>query len=229
MWGLSSQGLQCKDCEFSIHAACAEKVAMECEPRLSQLTTIFGGNLTTLVKAAGGSKPPFVIEKCITEIEKRGLQIEGIYRVSGSRELTERLKSYLEQERDNADMSQYADIHSMCGLVKLYLRLLPQPLITPEFFQRFLTADDGQLTVDVIRRSVKKLPLAHQITLKYLLQHLHRVSDHSEKNKMNAFNLSSVFTPSVLCPSQISLNTLKIGTTVLEMMITHVPNLYSKT
>ncbi|CAG7724327.1 unnamed protein product [Allacma fusca] len=225
MWGLSSQGLQCKDCGFSIHESCAEKTFNECEPRVEFLKEIFGTDLTTLVKAAGGGKPPFVLEKCIVEIEKRGLHTEGIYRVSGSRELIERLKSFLEQDRESADLSQYVDIHSMCGLVKLYLRLLPQPLITTDVFQKFLTAS-GPLTLDMIKRNLRKLPLAHQITLKYLLQHLYRVAGKCDKNKMTSFNLSSVFAPSVLCPTLISLNTLKIGTNILETMIAHYPQLF---
>ena len=85
------------DCGLSIHTSCVEKTFNECEPRIEFLKEIFGTDLTTLVKAAGGGKPPFVLEKCITEIEKRGIYTEGIYRVSGSRELIERLKSLLEQ------------------------------------------------------------------------------------------------------------------------------------
>lgn len=69
----------------------------DCEPNLSHVAQIFGTDLTLLVKAAGGFRPPFVVEKCVTEIEARGLQTEGIYRVSGSREQTERLKKYLEK------------------------------------------------------------------------------------------------------------------------------------
>ncbi len=85
------------DCNLISHESCAERVTTSCEPQLSCIAQVFGTDLTVLVKAAGGCKPPFVIEKCVTEIEARGLNIEGIYRVSGSREQTERLKKYLEQ------------------------------------------------------------------------------------------------------------------------------------
>lgn len=49
-----------------------------------------------LVKVARGGRP-FVLEKCIEEIEQRGLRVEGIYRVSGSKELIERLKALFEK------------------------------------------------------------------------------------------------------------------------------------
>ena len=84
----------------------------------------------------------------------------------------------------------------------------------------------GPLTLDFIRKNIRRLPLAHQITLKYLLQHLYRVASKSDKNKMNPFNLSSVFAPSVLCPTLISLNTLKIGTNILETMIREYPQIF---
>ncbi|ODN02672.1 Beta-chimaerin [Orchesella cincta] len=153
LWGLSSQGLLCNDCNLITHESCAERVITECEPQLSHIPQVFGTSLTILVKAAGGFRPPFLIEKCVAEIEKRGLHIEGIYRVSGSREQTERLKRYLEQERESADMSQFPDIHSMCSLVKLYFRILPQPLITPDVFQRFLNAGKGYKRIKLYLQS----------------------------------------------------------------------------
>lgn len=46
----------------------------------------------------------------------------------------------LSPERESADMSQFLDIHSMCGLVKLYFRMLPRPLITTDVFDKFISA-----------------------------------------------------------------------------------------
>lgn len=43
-------------------------------------------------------------------------------------------------ERESADMSQFLDIHSMCGLVKLFFRMLPRPLITSDVFEKFIHA-----------------------------------------------------------------------------------------
>jgi hypothetical protein len=224
MWGLTSQGLQCKDCQFSIHEGCLDKVSSECCPNLNDAKEIFGLDLNFMVKVAGG-KAPFVLEKCITEIEKKGLNTEGIYRVSGSRELIEKLRTMFEKDRDKTDLTQYTDMHSLCGIVKRYLRLLPQPVITPEVFERFLNLN-GPLTLEMTRHLIHKLPRGHQVTLKFILLHFHRIVQNSEFNRMTAFNLSSVFTPTLICPVEISLNNLKIGTSVLESMITFVPRLY---
>jgi hypothetical protein len=80
----------------------------KCCPRLDKILPIFGADLTTLVKAsrcnnsskdAGTDcpyKPPFVLVKCIEEIEKRGLQSEGLYRVSGYQDMISEIQRSFE-------------------------------------------------------------------------------------------------------------------------------------
>lgn len=132
-------------------------------------------------------------------------------------------------DRELADLSGHNDIHSMCSIVKLFLRELPNPLISEQVFQTFLNSSQtSSPNVDSVRRELKKLPPANYITLKFLLQHLHRVAENSEANKMNPFNLSSVFAPTVFSDRQISISTLPTGTHLLEIMITQVRNLFPK-
>jgi len=85
------------------------------------------------------------------------------------------------------------------------------------------------INVESVRRELVRLPPAHYITLKYLLQHLHRVAERSERNKMNPFNLASIFAPSLLDPKQINIQTLQVATILLELMITQVRNLFPTT
>lgn len=42
-------------------------------------------------------RPSFVIEKCVTELERRGLGSEGIYRLNGGHEMSIQLQSLLER------------------------------------------------------------------------------------------------------------------------------------
>jgi len=83
---------------LSTHVHCSDRITTNCIPALESIKEVFGTELRLLIKAAGGggSRPPFVLEKCIEEIEKRGLDTEGIYRVSGSRELIDKLKILME-------------------------------------------------------------------------------------------------------------------------------------
>ncbi|XP_023217593.1 N-chimaerin-like isoform X2 [Centruroides sculpturatus] len=82
MWGLIAQGVKCEDCGFSAHKHCSEKVPNECLPDLKYVKRMFGVDLTTLVKAHNTLRP-LVVDMCIKEIENRGLEVEGLYRVSG--------------------------------------------------------------------------------------------------------------------------------------------------
>jgi len=84
------------DCGFSAHSRCSEKVPCDCCPDLKQLRGVFGIDLTTLVKAHRTTRP-FVVDKCISEIERRGLDAEGLYRVSGFAEEIETLKLALDK------------------------------------------------------------------------------------------------------------------------------------
>lgn len=68
----------------------------DCFPHLKQLRGVFGIDLTTLVKAYRTTRP-FVVDKCISEIERRGLDAEGLYRVSGFAEEIETLKLALDK------------------------------------------------------------------------------------------------------------------------------------
>lgn len=82
---------------------------------------------------------PPVLSQCILEIEQRGLHVEGIYRVSGSYDQMERLRRQFDFS-PNVDLSQVEDIHTVAGLLKLYLRLLPQQLVPFSVFKSLLAA-----------------------------------------------------------------------------------------
>lgn len=84
------------DCGFSAHYRCSEKLPADCCPDLKQLRGVFGIDLTTLVKAHKSTRP-FVIDKCIQEIETRGLDAEGLYRVSGYQEEMDNLRMAFEK------------------------------------------------------------------------------------------------------------------------------------
>jgi hypothetical protein len=68
--------------------------------------------------------------------------VEGIYRVSGFADDVQSLKSKFESEWDQMEriLSQCEDIHVITGVLKLYFRLLPIPLITYDAYPHFLAA-----------------------------------------------------------------------------------------
>jgi len=86
------------DCGFSAHFKCSEKLPPDCYPDLKLFRGVFGIDLTTHVKAYKTNRP-FVVDKCVEEIEKRGMSVEGIYRVSGFQEEMDSLRLALDKGR----------------------------------------------------------------------------------------------------------------------------------
>lgn len=94
--------------------------------------------------------------------------------------------------------ARWADVHVASSLLKAYLRRLPDPLLTAELYPAFIAADRSPDRARELKRLVHALPEAHYETLKYLIQHLRRVVEHSAFNKMEARNLAIVFGPTLV-------------------------------
>ncbi|XP_069675242.1 beta-chimaerin [Periplaneta americana] len=235
LWGFTAQGVKCEDCGFSAHSKCSEKVPCDCCPDLKQLRGVFGIDLTTLVKAHRTTRP-FVVDKCITEIERRGLDAEGLYRVSGFAEEIETLKLALDKDGDQADMGPevYDNINVIAGTLKLYLRLLPIPLVTFETHPALIKAAQLKSVPEQIvgiKDALTLLPAAHYNTLKYLMEHLNRVVQQQSTNKMTAHNLSTVFAPTLMPAPDLTkcggLPGMTYEISALETMITHQQAIFS--
>uniref|UniRef100_A0A1L8DM24 Putative chimaerin n=1 Tax=Nyssomyia neivai TaxID=330878 RepID=A0A1L8DM24_9DIPT len=202
LWGFTAQGVKCEDCGFIAHNKCSELVPAKCVPDLKRLRGVFGTDLTTLV-AAHHCTVPFVIWRCVEEVEARGMLQEGIYRVSGFADEVEALKLALDKDGDKTDMSEgaYSNINVIAGTLKLYLRLLPVPLITFQAYPAFMVATKLRNSRDQIlnvKEALKQLPPAHLNCLKVMIEHLNRVASHQNINKMTEYNLATVFAPTLI-------------------------------
>lgn len=141
LWGFTSQGVKCDACGFMAHNKCSELVPPKCVPDLKYIRGVFGIDLTTMVQLHQ-CNIPFVVRRCVEEVEARGMLQEGIYRVSGFADEIEALKLALDRDGDKTDMSEatYGNVNVIAGTLKLYLRLLPVPLITFQAYPSFMTA-----------------------------------------------------------------------------------------
>ncbi|XP_058455340.1 beta-chimaerin [Malaya genurostris] len=202
LWGFTSQGVKCEDCGFVAHIKCSELVPAKCVPDLKRLRGIFGVDLTTLV-TAHRSKIPFIVTKCVEEVERYGMLQEGIYRISGFADEIEALKMAFDKDGEKTDLSTfaYSNINVISGVLKLYLRLLPVPLVTFHSYASFMQSMSPHMIgeeVLLLRAATRQLPLAHFNCLKYILEHLNRIASHHEINKMNESNLATVFAPTLM-------------------------------
>jgi len=162
---------------------------------------VFGCSLETLCGKEKTTIPNF-IRTCVSEVERRGLEIDGIYRVSGNLSHIQRLRYLTDRdETPNLSEPEWEDIHLVTGALKMYLRELPEPIIPYNLFIDFISAckkSSQDEKIKELKAKVNCLPKCNYDTLKYLLQHFKRVVEHSDRNRMQAQNLAIVFGPTLL-------------------------------
>uniref|UniRef100_A0AAR2LFR5 Rho GTPase-activating protein 15 n=1 Tax=Pygocentrus nattereri TaxID=42514 RepID=A0AAR2LFR5_PYGNA len=164
---------------------------------------VFGCHLLTLCQREGTTVPRFV-QLCVKEVEKRGLEADGIYRVSGNLSTIQKLRFLVDQEEElNLDDSQWEDIHVITGALKMFFRELPEPLFPFRFFDAFVEAikiKEQKQKIQALKKLVHQLPKPNHNTMKLLFHHLLRVLTKSRQNLMSSQGISIVFGPTLMWP-----------------------------
>ncbi|XP_072531286.1 rho GTPase-activating protein 27 isoform X2 [Salminus brasiliensis] len=170
---------------------------------------VFGCHLDTLCHRENTTVPKFV-EKCIKAVERRGLNIDGIYRVSGNLAVIQKLRYKADHEEDlDLDDGQWEEIHVITGALKLFFRELPEPLFPYSFFDKFIAAikiTDYSQKVSYMQDLVRALPLPNHNTMEALFKHLRKVIEHGDANRMSVQSTAIVFGPTLLRPEEESGN-----------------------
>ncbi|KAI5867596.1 RhoGAP-domain-containing protein [Durotheca rogersii] len=167
---------------------------------------VFGVSLDRLYENSKGPVP-MVVYQCIQAVDLYGLTVEGIYRLSGSTAHVNKLKHLFDTNEDAPILdfrnpeNFFHDVNSVAGLLKQFLRDLPDPLLTSEHYAGFIEAakhDDEVVRRDSLHAIINALPDPNYATLRALTLHLHRVIEHSAVNRMNSQNLAIVFGPTLM-------------------------------
>ncbi|KAI0397681.1 RhoGAP-domain-containing protein [Xylariaceae sp. FL0594] len=150
---------------------------------------------------------PMVVHQCIQAVDLYGLAVEGIYRLSGSATHVNKLKSLFDTDQESHILdfrnpeNFFHDVNSVAGLLKQFLRDLPDPLLTSENYSAFIEAakqDDDIVRRDSMHAIINNLPDPNYATLRALTLHLHRVMENSAVNRMSSQNLAIVFGPTLM-------------------------------
>lgn len=175
------------------------------------------------------------VKKCIDVLEKRGLEEEGLYRVSGvGTKINKLLQMGLDSKKTESERlsifidDQQAEViesKTIASALKQYLRKLKEPLMTYRYFNGFLSAakqEQHLQRISDVHALVYRLPKNHFEMLDIVVRHLKQVSAKSQKNKMSIFNLGVVFGPTLLKASEDSLAAvleIKFNNLVIEILI----------
>ncbi|VDK38764.1 unnamed protein product [Taenia asiatica] len=154
---------------------------------------------------------PFVVELCVTLVEKFGLNCVGIYRVSGNKLAHDFMAAELCKQLGEIDATneKWNDIHALACVLKTLLRNLPDSLIPKVMYPEFLAASRVEswerrlLSVQRLLSIMECYPKhpeyrVHRATLRYLATHLARVASRQAVNRMTAYNLALVFAPNLI-------------------------------
>uniref|UniRef100_A0A4W5RQZ0 SLIT-ROBO Rho GTPase-activating protein 1 n=1 Tax=Hucho hucho TaxID=62062 RepID=A0A4W5RQZ0_9TELE len=148
-----------------------------------------------------GQAIPRVVESCIRFINLYGLQHQGIFRVSGSQMEINDIKNSFERGNDPlTDEENNHDINSVAGVLKLYFRGLEKSLLPKERFNDLLSCVSNLYERSLYIRKIllTAVPRSILIVMRYLFAFLNHLSQYSDENMMDPYNLAICFGPTLM-------------------------------
>ncbi|KAL6264775.1 hypothetical protein P5V15_004873 [Pogonomyrmex californicus] len=216
---------KCRDCRATAHTECKDLVPLPCIPTGN--TPTLRGIPGTIADYTPMIPPmvPSIVVHCINEVELRGMNEQGLYRVNGAAADAKNLKEKFLKGKGAPNLSG-VDIATICSTLKDFLRTLREPLITVGLLGDFIRATqltDKQDADAALYQAISELPQPNRDTLAFLMLHLQRVSSSAEC-KMPISNLAKVFGPTLVGyssqePSLTMLNETKHQVAIVEGLL----------
>ncbi|XP_069915042.1 unconventional myosin-IXb isoform X3 [Oryctolagus cuniculus] len=236
---LMDKALLCSVCKMTCHKKCLHKVQSYCSYTCGRKSEPGAepGHFGVCVGSLTSDKAsvPVVLEKLLEHVEMYGLYTEGLYRKSGAANRTRELRQALQTDPAAVKLEKFP-IHAVTGVLKQWLRELPEPLMTFAQYGDFLRAvelPEKQEQLAAIYAVLEHLPAANHSSLERLIFHLVKVALLEHVNRMSPGALAIIFAPCLLrCPDTADPLTsmkdvLKI-TTCVEMLITEQVRKYKE-
>ncbi|XP_020636675.3 phosphatidylinositol 3-kinase regulatory subunit beta [Pogona vitticeps] len=144
--------------------------------------------------------PPLVCQ-LVDAVEKKGLDSKMLYRTPGAE-----LRPALRADGAAPGDLEALDVVSLGEALKRYLQDLPTPVVPASVHSDILRVLHEAPQPDICQKqllSVLELPavpLAHLLTLQFLLRHLAKVAEQAESNGLDARALGEIFGPLLFRP-----------------------------
>ncbi|KAI9296978.1 RhoGAP-domain-containing protein [Neoconidiobolus thromboides FSU 785] len=166
---------------------------------------------------------PAVVIRCIEYLDNEGLNEVGLYRIPGSTSLVGQLKAKFDSGQDCLLNEDSPDPHAVATLFKLFLRELPETILTKKALTQtnhFLASTNvidssekplipshidnrGIHLAEQIKLLLQDIPNANYYLLHWTFRHLSRIVQNSSINKMNLSNLGVIFCPTLAITSKL--------------------------
>ena len=190
------------------------------------------------LQRTGTPLPCFALE-AVRHIVTSGLKVEGVFRKSGShvrmRQLREQWESGLLSDQGREQLPGHYRFsvelhrtHDIAGLLKEFLRELPEPLLTRELLPVFLSLSDFDTPITTaLRGLVCLLPERNRSLLQLLMFLCAEVLEQSQFNKMDIYSLATVLAPGIL-PTLVNQKELTLASVrVLRQLIEDSDTLFT--
>lgn len=216
-----------------------------CKPSEEELqkSRIFGVPLLdVLVKE--NEATPRIITHSIEYLEENGMDQEGLFRLSGGKAEIESMRTSIDRGGD-VNFAHVYDSHSVSGLVKMFLRDLPEPLLTYEAYPSFIAVPKrpAETQISDLHNIVSQLPAENLCSIIPLFRFLHNVTLRKEENKMTPSNIATVLAPNVLYSRDTGkkldatniqegllsgkAEQMALANKVVELIVTHAPDIFT--
>uniref|UniRef100_A0A8C7FH48 SLIT-ROBO Rho GTPase-activating protein 1 n=1 Tax=Oncorhynchus kisutch TaxID=8019 RepID=A0A8C7FH48_ONCKI len=135
---------------------------------------------------------------CLTHLSH-----QGIFRVSGSQMEINDIKNSFERGKDPlTDEENNHDINSVAGVLKLYFRGLEKSLLPKERFNDLLSCvrieNLYERSLYIRKILLTAVPRSILIVMRYLFAFLNHLSQYSDENMMDPYNLAICFGPTLM-------------------------------
>ncbi|XP_023177646.2 WW domain-containing protein tag-325 isoform X2 [Drosophila hydei] len=163
--------------------------------------------------------PRIVIDCCdlIEQKYRRSSQpVEGIYRQCGDYNKIQTLRFNIDANDYDALRQPGVDIHTLTGVLKLFLREIKSPLISVNEAKTFIGSPNQWLLtdlnhkLDILKRLMRSLPEINRDTMDYLFGHFNRLTK-VPLQQISAETLSISITPSIFhtVPQGVHMNDIQ--------------------
>lgn len=139
---------------------------------------------------------PLVVRDCIDCLQENGLKCEGVAESTAKDTKLQHLKKLYNNRESNGQRD--LDAATASGLLKCFLRELPEPLLTSELISQFeeVSANSNvQEQETMLRDLVDALPESNRMLLKWIALHLDAVTEQNESAAINAQTLAMLWSP----------------------------------
>lgn len=171
--------------------------------QVATMRPLFGESLETVVQnpAQQSGGVPIIVSDCISYLYERGLDAEGLLRISGNRSMMNEYRLAYDSGK-SVDIKECNDPHTVANLLKLYLRELPEPIFTYDLYRPLIQVQAAQMTdgqrVVALAKVLGKLPQANKLVLWHLVSFAAEFANHAERTKMTPDNIALCLAPTLM-------------------------------